>query len=110
MLMLMSSVASIDRQRLLECAQEGHACLADCSDAVCPFDNHGEFITAEPCGESRGRHFLQTVGHALQHTVAVPMADAVVEVLEVVEIEEVDADARFSASALRSAVVSCAKS
>ena len=53
------------------------------------FQHDGEFVAADAGdGALRARHFLQPLGGSAQHAVAGGMAQRIVDVLEVVQIEE----------------------
>ena len=65
-------------------------------------DQDGELVAAEPRDRVRRPHgFAQPGGDLLQHLVARGVAEAVVDGLEIVEVEEDDGDARAARAARR---------
>ncbi len=83
-------LTAFDEHGSLECAHELATDPGDvCNSGRCRVYD-GEFVPSEAGGEASGstRRFPQAVRNALQHEIAKRVTHAVVDILEVVQIEE----------------------
>ena len=86
-------LAAVHFDRRLKGFDEVRAGCFDVREGECVVADQRELIATEACCESRAlRDVLQPFGDPDQHCIPECMPDAVVDVLEVVDVQEEDAD------------------
>src|SRR6266404_4239631 len=81
--------APFNQQWAMERVHESVAALDDLLDAFAFAVHDGKFITPKArCKAVRGRQYGQSPGHGLQYTVPCGVSHAVIEVLEIVQIQK----------------------
>ena len=99
-------LAPVDDERLLEALHQPVRGALDVCGRLHPLDDDGELVAAEARAEADlPHHRAQALGNRLQHAVAEHVAHAVVDVLEVVEVEEEHAGKRIALRRARQRLV-----
>ena len=89
----------VDVDREVERAKDARRRVGRVGRAVHPVEQHGEFVAPEACdGVGRTHGDLEPATKLLQDLVAGRMPEAVVDRLEVVEVDEHDRDLRDAAA------------
>jgi hypothetical protein len=82
-------LASVDNERFLKRTHECLAGILNLGDTRGAFIHHREFIATEACGESRcADRAQQALCDRLQDAIAEIMTHAVIDVLEMVQVQE----------------------